>query len=77
MSFPAHVATRSSTQDFGGGAAAPFGINNSPLEQKRNLFPVQFRNVDVGMFSGRRPSYQRYSASPAAYGVINKTEGVQ
>lgn len=74
MTFPAHVGFRGSSQDFDGGASAPFG---APLQQNNNLFPVQFRNVDVGMFSGRRPSYQRYSAAPAAYGVINKTEGVQ
>jgi hypothetical protein len=77
MSFPAHVGFRGSSQDFGGGASAPYGIPSTPLMPKSNLFPVQFRNVDVGMYSGRRPSYQRYSASPAAYGVINKTEGVQ
>jgi hypothetical protein len=39
-----------------------------------NLFPVQFRNVNVGMFSGPRPSYQRYSASPAASDVIKKVK---
>lgn len=31
-------------------------------------------NSNVGMFSGPRPSYQKYQASPAASGVI-KTAG--
>jgi hypothetical protein len=39
-----------------------------------NLFPVQFRNVNVGVFSGPRASYQRYSASPAASDVIKKVK---
>jgi hypothetical protein len=30
------------------------------------------RNINVGFFSGRRPSYQRYSASPAASDVVKK-----
>ena len=41
------------------------------------IFPrnsqVQFRDTNVGMFSGPRMSYQRYSASPAAAGVFNRT----
>lgn len=31
---------------------------------------VQFRNNNVGMFSGPRPSYQRYSTSFAARDAI-------
>ena len=42
-----------------------------------SVFPrnshVQFRNTNVGMFSGPRPSYQRYSTSLAAAGVLNRT----
>jgi hypothetical protein len=34
---------------------------------------VQFRNTNVGMFSGPRPSYQRYTTSLAAAGVMNRT----
>lgn len=34
--------------------------------------PVNLRNKDVGMFSGPRPSYVPYSASPAASDVIKK-----
>ena len=33
---------------------------------------VQLRNNNVGMFSGPRPSYQRYSAGPNAHDVIKK-----
>jgi hypothetical protein len=68
--FPAHAAYRGSSQDFYGGTGVP---TKSPalkaLPVKPNIFPVQFRNVDVGMFSGPRPSYGRYSASPAASDV--------
>lgn len=75
MTFPTHVAYRGSSQDFGGGVGVP---TNTPafkaLPVKSNLFPVQFRNVDVGMFSGPRPSYGRYSAAPGAYDVINKVD---
>jgi hypothetical protein len=42
--------------------------------KSKAVFPrnsqVQFRNVNVGMFSGPRPSYQRYSTSYAARDVI-------
>ena len=34
--------------------------------------PVNLRNKNVGMFSGPRPSYVPYSASPAASDVIKK-----
>ena len=41
------------------------------------IFPrnsqVQFRNNNVGMFSGPRPSYQRYSMGPVAAGLLNRT----
>jgi len=41
------------------------------------LFPrntsVQFRNVKVGMFSGPRPSYQRYSLGQNAVGALRRT----
>jgi len=44
------------------------------------IFPrnanVQFRNNNVGMFSGPRPSYQRYSTSYAARDVILGTGGM-
>lgn len=33
----------------------------------------QFRMVNVGMFSGPRPSYQRYSIGPLAAGSLNRT----
>lgn len=61
---------RYSSQDYFGGAGP---VRNKPVSPPINsLFPVQFRNVNVGMFSGRRPSYQRYSASPAAADVMKK-----
>ena len=59
---------RYSSQDYFGGAGPT--KNDSVLLQNPRLSPVQFRNVNVGMFSGRRPSYQRYSASPAAADVM-------
>jgi len=34
---------------------------------------VQFRNVNVGMFSGPRPSYQRYSLGQNAFGALSRT----
>lgn len=41
------------------------------------LFPrntsVQFRNTNVGMFSGPRPSYGRYSLGQNAFGALNRT----
>lgn len=44
------------------------------------IFPrntnVQFRNINVGMFSGPRPSYQRYSTSYAARDAILGTGGM-
>ena len=33
----------------------------------------QFRMVNVGMFSGPRPSYQRYSIGPNAISAIQRT----
>jgi len=39
-----------------------------------NLAPPQFRKINVGMFSGPRASYQRYSASLAAANVIKKVK---
>lgn len=41
-----------------------------PLGQIPRNANVQFRNNNVGMFSGPRPSYQRYSTSEAARDVI-------
>lgn len=41
-----------------------------PLGQFPRNANVQFRNNNVGMFSGPRPSYQRYSTSEAARDVI-------
>jgi len=45
----------------------------------KGVFPrlsnVQFRNSNVGMFSGPRPSYQRYSTSYAARDVVLGTGG--
>lgn len=35
---------------------------------------VQLRNINVGMFSGPRPSYQRYSAGPNATDVVRKVK---
>ena len=59
---------RYSSQDYFGGAGP---IKSSIVSPPNPRFsPVQFRNVNVGMFSGRRPSYQRYSASPAAADVM-------
>lgn len=41
------------------------------------LFPrntsVQFRNTNVGMFSGPRPSYGRYSLGQNAFEALNRT----
>jgi len=34
---------------------------------------VQFRNINVGMFSGPRPSYGRYSLGQNALGAIRRT----
>lgn len=58
---------RNSSQDFFGGAAP-----EKDLSIRGNVSPVQFRNVNVGMFSGRRPSYQRYSASPMALDAVTR-----
>jgi len=33
---------------------------------------VEFRNVDVGQFSGPRPSYQRYLVSEDANDILNR-----
>jgi len=42
-----------------------------------SLFPrntsVQFRNTNVGMFSGPRPSYGSYSVGQNAFGALNRT----
>lgn len=35
--------------------------------------PIQFRNVNVGMFSGPRPSYQRYSVGATSTGILKRT----
>lgn len=71
MERPLYWTTgRYSSQDYFGGAAPARNIPVSP--PINTLFPVQFRNVNVGMFSGRRPTYQRYSASPAAADVMKK-----
>jgi hypothetical protein len=47
------------------------------MQTNSTIFPrnshVQFRNTNVGMFSGPRPSYQRYTTSLAAAGVMNRT----
>lgn len=58
--------------------AGPDGFK--PIKQPSSamsLFPrqtnVQFRNINVGMFSGPRPSYQRYSTNLASAGVLNRT----
>ena len=58
--------------------ASPNGF--TPVKQPisaMSLFPrqsnVQFRNINVGMFSGPRPSYQRYSTNLASAGVMNRT----
>jgi hypothetical protein len=55
-------------------------LSNTPFQQPNSamsLFPrqstVQFRNINVGMFSGPRPSYQRYSTNLASAGVLNRT----
>lgn len=41
------------------------------------LFPrhtnIQFRNINVGMFSGPRPSYGRYSVGATSTGVLKRT----
>jgi len=41
------------------------------------LFPrntnIQFRNVNAGMFSGPRPSYQRYSVGATSTGILKRT----
>jgi len=34
---------------------------------------VQFRNINVGMFSGPRPSYVRYSLGQNSIGAIRRT----
>lgn len=39
---------------------------------KRTMNP-QFRNIRVGMFSGPRPSYQRYSLGANAAEALNRT----
>lgn len=70
MSYMA--AYRGSSWDFDGGPGNPVMPKSLPINA--NLFPVQFRNVDVGMFSGPRPSYGRYSAAPGAYDVISKID---
>jgi hypothetical protein len=47
------------------------------MQPNSSIFPrnshVQFRNTNVGMFSGPRMSVQRYSTSYAARGVLNRT----
>jgi hypothetical protein len=54
-------------------------IPNTPVQQPSSamsLFPrntnVQFRNTNVGMFSGPRPSYQQYSVSPSAMDIMTR-----
>jgi hypothetical protein len=47
-----------------------------PLGQYSRNANVQFRNNNVGMFSGPRPSYQRYATSEAARDVILGTGGM-
>jgi hypothetical protein len=44
---------------------------NKPIFTRNSQ--VQFRNTNVGMFSGPRPSYQRYSTNLASAGVLNRT----
>ena len=40
-----------------------------PTPVNRN---VEFRNANVGQFSGPRPSYQRYLVSEQAQDILNK-----
>jgi hypothetical protein len=35
--------------------------------------PRQFRNVNVGMFSGPKPTYQRYTVSEQAEDILNRS----
>jgi hypothetical protein len=43
------------------------GMSQTP--SNRN---VEFRNANVGQFSGPRPSYQRYLVSEQAQDILNK-----
>jgi len=44
-----------------------------PLQVIPRNSQVQWRNVNVGMFSGPRPSYQRYSIGQNATDAIKRT----
>ena len=54
--------------------SSKYGLEKSTI---KTLFPrntsVQFRNVNVGMFSGPRPSYQRYSVGATSTGILKRT----
>jgi hypothetical protein len=72
------VGIKSSTSSYKPDVEPTLG--NTPIQQPSSamsLFPrntaVQFRNTNVGMFSGPRPSYQRYSTNLASAGVLNRT----
>jgi hypothetical protein len=43
------------------------GVSPTP-----NNLNVEFRNANVGQYSGPRPSYQRYLVSEQAQDILNK-----
>lgn len=40
-----------------------------PTPRNRN---AEFRNINIGQFSGPRPSYQRYNVSEQAQDILNR-----
>lgn len=45
-------------------------FNSGVIGSSRN---GEFRNVNVGMFSGPRPSYGRYNVSEQAQDILNRS----
>lgn len=41
--------------------------------QKKKKKSADIRNTNVGMFSGPRPSYQRYNVSEQASDILNRS----
>jgi uncharacterized protein (DUF39 family) len=59
---------------WGASRAYKSGVMTDKLNSSTKMTGAQWRNINVGMYSGPRPSYQRYTVGANSSDILNRSK---